>query len=363
LVFAREGSLSALNKKIQDYHSYSGIIHVHSTYSDGHLSVPEIAAIADELKLDFLLLTDHNTLQAKFDGLEGWYGDVLLGVGCEINDVQDQNHYLSFNIDEVISSDMPPEKYVCRVRDLGGFGIIAHPDESRSRMPQYPAYPWKIWDSECFDGIEIWNQMSEWMEGLTPFNKYYRVMHPRRSIVAPKSLTLERWDQLNLKRKIVGIGGVDAHEHVYQLLGGLIKLRIFRYKVSFKTIRTHILVPDPLAKSEDYRTGLERVYSALRNANCYVSHYYFGDASSFRFWAKNKTGHAIIGESLEFKEDTRLFVQNPKPAITHMILNGKIIEKKEGQNIAFDVESPGNYRVETHIDQRPWIISNHIRIH
>jgi hypothetical protein len=354
--------LSALDRNAHNLHCYTGIIHVHSTYSDGHLTVPEIAQIADELRLDFLLLTDHNTLQPKFDGLEGWYGNLLLGVGCEINDVQDENHYLSFNINEEISSALPPEQYVCRVRELGGFGIIAHPDESRSRMPQYPPFPWKIWESECFDGIEIWNQMSEWMEGLTPLNKYYRILHPRRSIIAPKKQTLQRWDQLNNRRKVVGVGGVDAHEHVYKMLGGLIKFRVFRYKVSFKSIRTHVLCPEPILRSDDYNSSLNKIYNAIRNAHCFVSHDYFGEASAFRFWARNKSGTAIIGDSLAMAEGARLFVHNPIPAETFLIRNGEVVERKEGQKIAFDTEYSGVYRVETHIGRRPWIISNHIRI-
>ena len=149
---------------------YSGIIHVHSTYSDGQKSIPEIAAIADALKADFLLMSDHNTLQPKQDGLEGWYGNVLVGIGSELNDKDDKNHYLAFNIEKPVNHKVPASDYVCKVREQGGFGIIAHPDETRTHIEAYPPYPWTLWDSDCYDGIEIWNQMSEWMEGLTNYN-------------------------------------------------------------------------------------------------------------------------------------------------------------------------------------------------
>ena len=61
-------------------HEYVGVIHVHSTYSDGSRSIPDIASIAGEVDLDYVFMTDHNTLQAKRDGLEGWHGDVLVGI-------------------------------------------------------------------------------------------------------------------------------------------------------------------------------------------------------------------------------------------------------------------------------------------
>ena len=62
-------------------HELTGIIHCHSTYSDGTGTVPEIAAAARANDLDFLLLTDHDTLAAAQHGEEGWHGSVLLLVG------------------------------------------------------------------------------------------------------------------------------------------------------------------------------------------------------------------------------------------------------------------------------------------
>ena len=70
-------------------HEYVGIIHIHSTYSDGSRPIPEIAHIASELALDYLMFTDHNTLQPKRDGMEGWYHGVLIATGYEINDADD----------------------------------------------------------------------------------------------------------------------------------------------------------------------------------------------------------------------------------------------------------------------------------
>lgn len=343
------------------FYHYSGIIHVHSTFSDGTLSVPEIASIANELNINFVLITDHNTLQAKREGFEGWYNKILIGIGCELNDEDDLNHYLAFNIEEEISGDFDPYEYVSRVKAMGGFGIIAHPDESRDHIAKYRAYPWKIWDSELFDGIEIWNQMSEWMEGLTHFNKYWRVLHPRRSIIAPKKETLEKWDNINLKRKVVGIGGVDAHGYKYKIFG-IIPFTIFRYKISFKTIRTHLLLEEPLSNATDARQDLQKIYAAILKANCYVSHHYFGDASTFRFYASDSQKQVYMGETIAFNELLKFSVFNPQRVTTILIGNGREIDKKEGQEIEFEVPQPGVYRVESWVEQRPWIISNHIRV-
>ena len=339
---------------------YSGIIHVHSTYSDGQKSIPEIAAIANELKADFLLMSDHNTLQPKLDGLEGWYENVLVGIGSELNDKEDKNHYLAFNIKTPVNHKVPATDYVCQVRKQGGFGIIAHPDESRTHIEAYPPYPWTLWDSDCYDGIEIWNQMSEWMEGLTHFNKFWRAMHPRRSVVSPKKETLARWDKGNMDRRITGVGGVDAHGHIHRLLG-MFSIRIFRYKVSFRTIRTHILTERELP-GDDYEMALQLVYDAIREARCFVSHSYLGNASAFRFRAENDSGTAQMGGTLVLKEETQLVVVNPEKAETRLIFNGNEIGREEGRRITFKVARPGVYRVEIRKKGKAWIFSNHIRI-
>ena len=80
---------------------YAGAIHIHSIYSDGSGEVTDIAGFAAESDLDFIILTDHNTLRALHEGFEGWYGKTLLLVGCEINDKENKNHYLAFGVDEL----------------------------------------------------------------------------------------------------------------------------------------------------------------------------------------------------------------------------------------------------------------------
>ena len=66
-------------------------------------------------------------------------------------------------------------------------------------MEEHPPYPWTEWDTDDFTGIEIWNHMSEWMEGLTEQNKFQYFIHPLRSIDRPPSETLAKWDEIAQK--------------------------------------------------------------------------------------------------------------------------------------------------------------------
>src|SRR5215216_6946808 len=77
-------------------HDLACVVHLHSLYSDGTGTVPEIARAAQRARADVVLLTDHDTLEARQRGEEGWYegrrrvaegrrGDVLMLVGSEVS--------------------------------------------------------------------------------------------------------------------------------------------------------------------------------------------------------------------------------------------------------------------------------------
>jgi len=173
--------------------------------------------------------------------------------------------------------------------------------------------------------------------------------------------TLKKWDEANQRRKVVGIGGVDAHGHIYKLWG-LIQITIFRYKVLFKTIRTHILTYKPFSGEGDHEKDLKNLYNSLRDCRCFISNHYCGDARGFRFRAENKSQRAEIGGELKFDKYTHIHVNLPQPALIHLIKDGKKYSVQKGEALVFEIKEPGCYRVEAYYFERPWIFSNHIRI-
>jgi len=344
---------------------YVGALHMHSVFSDGSGEVPEIAKFADEVGLDFIALTDHNTLRALKEGYEKWYGNTLLLVGCEINDKENKNHYLAFGIEDAFSTRLSAKEYVSGVKKQGGIGFLAHPHEKRTHMKEHPPYPWVDWDIENFNGIEIWNHMSEWMENLTEENKYQAFVHPLRSIVAPPEETLKIWDKLNLKRKVVGIGGVDAHAHKYNLLGFL-EVEIFPYKVLFKSIHTHVLTEEEINKGNKEKNILkakELIYGSLSYGNCFVANDYHCDSKGFRFCAETSGKFYKMGDTISSANKVKLKVVLPVPkASVRLIRNGEKMDEIESNEAHFIVEQKGSYRVEVYLNEKAWIYSNHIRV-
>ena len=342
---------------------YVGSIHIHSKFSDGSGNADEIAEIANEVGLDFIILTDHNTLRALHEGFEKWYGNTLLLVGTEINDKVNKNHYLAMNIEKTFSTRLTAKDYVKKVKDAGGIGFIAHPFENRHSMKEHPPYPWTDWDAGEFTGMEIWNHMSEWMEGLTEQNKYNHFVHPLRSIEGPKKETLAKWDELNKVRKVVGIGGIDAHAHKVNVLG-FVEVEVFPYKVLLKSIRTHILTDKRLPKKEnDISTAKQIIYKNLSNGRCFFANHYHGDAKGFRFFANDGEKKYQMGDIIKSKESIKLKVILPNvSAKVKLIHNGKEISSFENTEGSFIVQKKGQYRVEVYKNNKAWIFSNHIRI-
>lgn len=342
---------------------YVGSIHMHSKFSDGSAEASEIAKIADEAGLDYIILTDHNTLRALDEGYEKWYGNTLMLVGCELNDKFNKNHYLAFNINKTISTRLAAKDYVKKVNEQGGIGFIAHPFEQRNSMKEHPPYPWTDWDAGNFTGIEIWNHMSEWMEGLTEKNKYNYFVHPLRSIKAPDKKALKKWDELNIERKVVGIGGIDAHAHKVNVLG-FVEVEVFPYKVLFKSIRTHLLLNKKIIKDpKKIDFNKKQIYEAFAEGRCFISNFYHSDAKGFRFFAEKDNRIYQMGETIQADGKIKLKVILPnKSAKINLLNRGKIISSIENHEGEFFVNHTGQYRVEVYLNNKAWIFSNHIRI-
>lgn len=348
---------------MQDLYEKIGVVHIHTTFSDGSGRYDQITQAAAELGLEFLLFSDHWTLAPKRQNREGFHNGVLVGIGCELNDEKALNHLLAFELNEEIEQGKSPEEYTRKVVEAGGWAVVAHPDERRNALPEFPAYPWTAWGCEDFQGIEIWNHLSEWMERLTPWNKLWLYINPRRSVITPTDWTLKTWDRLNLKRKVVGIGGADAHAHHYPLWRN-INVAIFPYKVAFRSIQMHLLLSEP-PELEHPDSALRQLFETLRSGRTFIVNRYVGQARGFRFWAEvDGSGLCYqMGDRLSAETEVIFRVKLPKD-VTHAVLlkNSHPICKWRTDEGSCRSSGPGVYRVEARRHHRAFIFSNPIVI-
>jgi hypothetical protein len=339
-------------------HDLACVVHLHSIYSDGTGTVPEIARAAARARADVVLLTDHDTLEAKERGQEGWYGDVLMLVGEEVSPRR-RNHYLAFGLEETIDHRGKDGAAICRaVRDAGGFGFAAHPfSQGSPRFERARGMPFEALDCEALHGIELWSFVNDTAERAASIAEIARfVTMPSRALADPPERNMRGWDEMCQRRRVVAIGGLDAHQFGKRI-GPFVPVRVMSYRRSFRQIRTHVLCQE--APTRELEHDGEQVYDALREGRCYIAVDAIAPAGGFTFEADDLP----MGAEAPAGRRT-LRARTPQPAQLRLLRDGKEVASADGDGLEHEVEEPGVYRVEAHRHargrRRTWILSNPI---
>jgi hypothetical protein len=337
------------------------VIHLHSVYSDGTGTVPQIARAAARSGVDVVLLTDHDTLAARDNGEEGWHGDVLVLVGEEVSPIG-RDHYLAFDLDERIRHRGLSAAQICEaVRDAGGFGFAAHPWSEGSKRFKRPGMPFGDLDCEALGGVELWSFVTDSAERVDSIPAALRFLAaPGRVIDHPPQRNVREWERLCARRRMPAIGGLDAHQFGKRI-GPFVPLRLMSYRRSFRQLRTHVLCERPLTGELDH--DRDQVYSALREGRCYIAVDSLSPARGFRFWAEGEGGELQMGAEATAGRYT-LRAALPAPAHIRLLREGYELASRKGSSLEREMDEPGVYRVEARLDRhgrpRTWVISNPI---
>lgn len=322
-------------------HLTRGAVHIHTKYSDGTGTIEEIARDAKKAGLDWIIITDHNTLAGLKNGEEGWYNGVAVIVGNEISP-KDCNHYLAIGITEELPDNLSPEEYIKEVKTQGGIGFVAHPDESRIRRNNFPPLRWCDWSMRGFDGIELWNYLSDWTDNydaaLTPLH----VLARNFIVQGPSEEVRSWWDEMNRETEeiVPAIGGLDSHCFKFG------PLRIFPYYSSFKTLTNYLYLDEEL--SADFEQAKSQVLGALKAGNNIIVNRVLNrkDDSKLRFYIEGR----------------ELYIHLPQKADIKVYRNGNLMLDWYGNYLEDDELKPGKYRFEAYYKGRPWIFSNPIAV-
>lgn len=340
-------------------HKYTGALHIHSKYSDGTGTIEEITLAAKKAGLSWIIINDHDCLSGLYDNKEGWYNDVAVIISEEISP-GDCNHYLAFDIKKEISGEQSPEVFIKQVNEQGGFGFIAHPDESLTRKNKYKPLRWNDKSIPGFTGIEIWNHLSDWVDNYDPEKVLYCYFRKDHILTGPTANTLSWWDKLNNSNDeiIPAIGGIDVHAVNYKVLG--LNFKVFSYYESFKTVANTIYLDNELSK--DFGEAKRQIYDALKyGKNVIVNRAWNKGKKDFNFYLKGTNGYAFAGNTAKLDNDSRIVVELSRKARIKLLHNGITAIEKVGQELNFQDLIPGKYRVEVYYNNHPWIFTNPIR--
>jgi hypothetical protein len=327
-----------------------GAIHVHSAYSDGTGTIAEIAGAANAAGIDFCIVTDHDTTEAAERGERGRMGDVLIVVGAEVSPLG-RGHCLALGADDIAGYRWMPERcFLHKLRRDGAETYIAHPEGRVKPTFGIKLRKWHSWQEERFTGIEIWSYMHDWVENLTYTRLPYYYLHPERAIDGPDEHVLGLWDRLNMHRRVVGLGALDAH--AVKLFFGLFVA--FPYEMLFGTVLTHALVDDWGRSAEEDELELRR---ALMCGRAFISYGVAGKADGFIFGSGDGV---LMGDRAPLDGPRKLLVDVPGEGDISIIHNGRRVRSEKGRSLTFTASEPGVYRAEVWRGGEPWIFSNPI---
>ena len=381
------------------WNEYRGILHSHSHLShDSEVPFADILQVLHATRLDFICLSDHPD-QGRADFGVQWRGihdGKLFIPGFEMKDGM-----MPFGVASgvVLSNRTEVAVLAQQIITNGGVLFYAHPEEPRD------------WRRPELTGMEIYNLHVDFKRQKGGISGVLRAQLPdlllnlrlypdqvyRMAFHRPTEF-LQRWDELNRDRHITGIAANDCHQNVgargfytaadtiriedtspstlkefklnwftrplVRLLLGpleanrkLFHVQLDPYERSARFVNTHVLAR---------QLSELAILDSLRAGRVFVGFDMIADSSSFRWYAGDKSGSAVMGEAFAISPETRLHAQSPLPCRFTIFKDGDAVHQSEGRVLEWTPVGPGKYRVEAEVNVRhewvPWVYANPIQL-
>lgn len=183
----------------------NGAIHIHSTYSDGEFSLPELREIYLSAGYTFACMTDH---------AEAFGAKKLERYIAECNSLSDERfcfvagleyecerrlHILGYGVAALLGTT-DPQEVIQQIDERGGVSVIAHPPDG--------AFDWLESFERLPQGIEVWN--SKYDGRYAPRPATFRLLY---KLQQRKPTTLAFYGQdLHWKKQFRGLANVVLGE-------------------------------------------------------------------------------------------------------------------------------------------------------
>jgi len=334
-------------------HEWIAGIHVHSTYSDGTGTMPEILDAARDAGLDVLISTEHDCLRVKREGWEGRHDGVLLIAGAEVTPFA-APHCTALRIDHCCGySQMAEEEYLAAIGAQDGFAMVAHPQGLVRPALGIRQPSWTHWRHPVVRGFELWSYLHDWIQdfrGWRMLKAWAFWKHPERMIRGPQKQLLKTWDTVAQGRRLAAMSGLDCHARRIDFLNWI----IFPYRQMFETVRTHLFTEEPPGSANEIDTVLD----AIAEGRSFIAYDGLADATGLWAEAETPSERLLVGEEADFGGPTRLRITLPRKGQVTLIADGQPIHHRTAEQVEFVASQPGVFRFEVRLDGRAWVFTN-----
>ncbi len=337
-------TLNAQSGLPEGYKDYSGIFHVHTFHSHHSTGTFEDAArAAQKANADFVIITDHDSLNGLRDKKEGFYGPVLVLIGTELS--TPAGHLGVVGVDKEVNIKQSTSAILREVEKTGAASFICH--------AQLKLNPWTDWTvTQMVTGMEVFNLPATiYDDGFFKASLKSLFLFPdsfMNSFLNRPDALLQQWDQILTKKRFVGIASGDAHER-YRICGWALD----SYEAMFEVVQTHVLAAD-LSK--------QAIFSAFKKGHVYIGFDIVEPVRNFLFSAETEKGLVMMGDIVKAGNDLRLRVTLPEHADIHVMKDGQLWKTASGNSWEAPAEGVGVYRVEVYFKNKLWILSNPIYV-
>lgn len=176
---------------------FKGDLHAHTNHSDGSWSVAELAEAARTYQLDFIALTDHNTVAGLPEIAAAAGDDLLIIPGLELTTFN--GHAVSLGSDRWIDwrtghHGRTINDVAAEARAAGGVFVVVHPEAERDEICTGCRWAYPDFDPRLAHAVQVWGGFA-WD---SPEERN------------PGCLQLWR-DWLNAGYRLTALGGTDTH--------------------------------------------------------------------------------------------------------------------------------------------------------
>lgn len=338
-----------------------GVLHVHSTFSDGGGGPDTIGAAAAAEGLDFVVLADHGTANREALGATGHHSGVLVVGGSEL--AVESAHLVVAGV-PVPEHRYPPEpqQAIDEVNRAAGVSFIAH--------PFFYANPWTDWEVTGHTGIELLNAhtlggrprpATVW---LVPRYLVRPAFAMLTTLEYPRD-TVDAWERMTRRGRHLGIFALDAHARLSLGLGRSVGLPTYRQ--AFALLTVYVKGVGGLAET-DPASAAARLVAALRAGSFFNCIEAIAPANGFDAVFAGESGEALEMGGWSAQSSGRLLISLPFGFPTEVVVlrdgeRFRRVAPDRGRDLEVAVAKPGVYRVEVYaagsrFDHLPWIMGN-----
>jgi len=333
-----------------------GAFHVHSTFSDGLGTLPEIAAAARDRGVSFVILGDHGAPNPAAGALDRTVDGVRFCGGSETS--HPDGHLLVAGLNRIPRYVLPPSPpdAIADVQALGGFTVLLY--------PEWKKYRWRYWEDDFRpQGIEVLNLFSALREAeviqqidmvmTAPFGDFHILKALRR----PQA-EIRRWDELLARGMTYGFFGLDLHGGFRSILD--LPVRVPSYRMGFGLLALGIRRTDAGDPMAAVRRG--DFFSVVRGAAV---------PDRFEFSAR-QDGHRIPPGRIVSRGRASLEIEVAVSGYaTRIVLfrDGQAYRQTDAGRLELTDAPDGMYRAEVYLRdhpslaaEMPWICSNPIGV-